>query len=314
QSSTIVALKKQAELRIERGNATLVNGEVAAAAGHFERSSRYFSGVDTELEADNRHECATLLRYYGYRYKSAEALHEARSALQQNLGIWKQDAYPEKWCRTKNALGGVSWRLSQFDVAESAMPHLADAKTHYEDVRAYCSEELLPKMFATAELNLANVYSSRKLAKSDAEYETNLQLALNLELSSLRFLSKAGDPEAWGIAQHNLGCSYINLSNIRSDEAKSATDVENAIRHAELSFEVRNPEDSLQYWLASCRTLGEALLNMSTYSITTDAAQYVRQAVGVLRGAAARISPTEHPHQWAEIQKQLERCGEPGLV
>ncbi|MBX9844531.1 MAG: helix-turn-helix domain-containing protein [Xanthobacteraceae bacterium] len=50
QSSTIVALKKQAELRIERGKAALVNGEVAAAAGHFERSSRYFSGVAVELE------------------------------------------------------------------------------------------------------------------------------------------------------------------------------------------------------------------------------------------------------------------------
>ncbi len=42
QSSTIVALKKQAQLRIERGNAALMNGDVAAAAGHFERSSRFF--------------------------------------------------------------------------------------------------------------------------------------------------------------------------------------------------------------------------------------------------------------------------------
>jgi transcriptional regulator with XRE-family HTH domain len=77
QSSTIVALKKQAELRIERGNAALVNGSVATAANHFERSSRYFSGVDVEMEADNRHECVMLLRFYGYRYRSSEALFEA---------------------------------------------------------------------------------------------------------------------------------------------------------------------------------------------------------------------------------------------
>ena len=51
QSSTVVALKKQAELRIERGNAALMSGDVSAAASHFERSSRYFSGVDVELEA-----------------------------------------------------------------------------------------------------------------------------------------------------------------------------------------------------------------------------------------------------------------------
>jgi transcriptional regulator with XRE-family HTH domain len=310
QSSTIVALKKQAELRIERGNVALVNGDIAVAAGHFERSSRYFCGVDGELEAGNRHECATLLRYHGYRYKSSEALYGARSGLQQNLDIWKQETHADKWCQTKNALGGVSWRLSQFDVPENAMSHLADAKGHYEDVRALCSEEFLPNMFATASVDLANVYSDRRLAKSDEEYEKNLHFGLSLQLSALRFISKSDDARSWGILQHNLGCSYIRLSNARTDEGKSAADIENAIRHLESSFEVRNPEDSLQYWVASCRSLGEALLNMSTYSATSDAAAYVRRASDILHQAAARISPSEHPHQWAEIQEQLARCGE----
>jgi tetratricopeptide (TPR) repeat protein len=312
QSSTIAALEKQAELRIERGNVALVNGDIEAAAGHFERSSRYFSGVDAALEAANRHECATLLRYYGYRHKSHEALYAARSALQQNLGIWKKDTHIEKWCQTKNALGGVGVRLAQFDIPENAMSHLAEAKGHYEDVRAVCSEEFLPKTFATAGLDLANVYSDHRLAKSDLEYETNLQFALSLQLSALRFFSKSNDPTAWGILQHNLGCSYIDLSNTRTDESKSASDIENAIRHLELSLEVRDPENSLQYWVASCRSLGEALLNMSTYSITKNADDYVRRASDVLNGAAARISLSEHPHQWAEIQTQLARCGAQG--
>jgi transcriptional regulator with XRE-family HTH domain len=40
QSSTIAALKRQAQLRTERGNAALVTGDIASAASHFERSSR----------------------------------------------------------------------------------------------------------------------------------------------------------------------------------------------------------------------------------------------------------------------------------
>ena len=190
------------------------------------------------------------------------------------------------------------------------MSHLANAKGHYEDVRALCSEDFIPKIFATASLDLANLYSARRLAESDDEYEKNLQFALSLQLSALRFISKSNDPRSWGILQHNLGCSYICLSNARTDEAKSMADIENAIHHLELSFEVRNPEDSLQYWVASCRSLGEALLNMSTYSIAKDATQYVRRASQVLHGAAARISASEHPHQRAEIQDQLARCGE----
>ncbi|HEV7601609.1 MAG TPA: hypothetical protein VGO49_15320 [Bradyrhizobium sp.] len=310
QSSTISALEKQAKLRIERGNAALVNGNVAAGAGHFERSSRYFSGIDVALEAGNRHECATLLRYYGYRYKSREALYAARSALQQNLGIWQKEAHTERWCQTKNALGGVSVRLSQFDVQVNAMSHLADARQHYEEVRALCSEEFLPKTFATASVDLANVYSDRRLAKPDEAYEKNLQFALSLQLSALRFFSKLNDPTAWGILQHNLGCSYTRLSNARADEVKSVADIENAILHLELSFEVRNPEDSLQYWVASCRSLGEALVNMSTYAVSKDVARHIRRALEVLNGAAARISLSEHPHQWTEIQAQLARCGE----
>jgi transcriptional regulator with XRE-family HTH domain len=310
QSSTVVALQKQAALRIERGKAALINGEVAAAAGHFEQSSRYFSGIDTALEAENRHECATQLRYYGYRYKSAEALYEAKTALQKNLDIWEPDKNTGQWCRTKNALGGTSWRLSQFDVADNMMHHLSDAKGHYESVRTRCSEQFLPQKFATAGLDLANLYSNRKMAKSDEEYELNLQKTLSLQLSALRVFSKANDPRAWGIVQHNLGCTYLALSAIRASEAQSVGDIESAIRHAEFSFEVRNPDASLQYWLASCRTLGEALLDLSTHSVVKDAAQHARRAEDVLRGAAARISPSEHPHQWAEIQKQLARSSQ----
>jgi transcriptional regulator with XRE-family HTH domain len=313
QSSTVVALKKQAELRIERGNAALVSGNVAAAAGHFERSSRYFSGVDTEIEASNRHECASLLRYYGYRYKNSKALYEAQKALQQNLGIWKQDTHRAKWCETMNALGGVSWRLSDFDVPENAISHLAGAKGHYEDARACCSDQLLPKAFAMAGYLLANVYADRRLAKADADYESNLQIALSLELSTLRHFSKSDDPREWGVVHHNLGCHYLALSNIRIDAAKSITDIENAIYHAELSFEVRNPDDSLQYWVASCRTLGEALLKMSSSSIARDTTKYVQRAFDVLHGAAARISPSEHPLQWELIQNQLAKCARTAL-
>ena len=308
QSSTIIALKRQAQLRVERGNAALVAGDIGTATDHFERSSRYFSGVDIELEAVNRYECSMLLRYYGYRYRGHEALYMARDALEQNLGIWNKDNHAEKWCETKIALGGVSTRLAQFDNPKNKKSHLTQAMAHLEEVLELCSEEFLPMSFAMANVNLANIYSSRRLAGSKKEYERNLQSALSLELTALRFVSKSADPRGWGVVQHNLGCAYIALSRQRTDEAKSVADLENAIRHAELSFEVRNSEDSLQYWVASCRTLGEALVEMSMLSITENADDWVRRASDVLNAAASKISSGEHPHQWAEIQDQLARC------
>jgi transcriptional regulator with XRE-family HTH domain len=310
QSGTIPALRKQAKLRIERGNAALVNGDIEKAADHFDLSSRYFSGIQVELEAENRHDCVNLLRAYGYRYKSPEALYVARRFLSQNLAIWTQLAHTEKWCQTENALGAVCVRLSEFDSSENVPLHLSEGKGHYENVRSVCSERFLPKMFGTAELDLANIYSNRAAAKTDSDHETNLQMALSLQLSALRFFSQTDDPREWGIIQHNLGCSYIDLSNIRGSEDYSAEDAANAIGHLESSFAVRNPNDSLQYWVASCRSLGEALLNIASYSITKDFTDYLRRASDVLLDAEGKISESDHPHQWSELQKQILRCGE----
>lgn len=308
QSTTIVALRSQARLRIERANASLVIGDIESAVTHFEKSSSYFSGIGNEFEAENRHECVMLLRYYGYRYRNATALFAARNMLNQNFAIWTKDVHTEKWCQTKNALGGVEVRLSQFDIPKNAILHLMEAKGHYEEVRAVCSDTFLPKIFATTCLDLANVFSERRLAKTDEEYEKNLRLALKSQMTALRFFSKYDDPREWGVLQHNLGLTYTWLSNIRPDETKSAAYLKSAIDHLEQSFEVRNPEDSLQYWVASCRSLGEALINMSKHPSAQDAADILQRAFGVLNDALAKISSAEHPLQWTQIQTQLARC------
>lgn len=313
QASTIVALKKQAQLRIERGNSALVGGDIDLAAEHFERSSRYFSGVDAMLEAENRHECAMLFRYYGYRYKNPAALYAAKHALQRNLGIWTREVQMENWCRTKNALGGVEVRLAQFDAPENASLHLAEAKGHYEDVRTICSNELLPQIFATATLDLANVYSDCRFSESGADVEMNLKIALSLQLSALRFFSKVDGPREWGIIHHNLGLTFVSLSRGRTDRGEALNDARHAIEHLRISFEVRNPEDSLQYWVASSRSLGEAYLHAATLSEGRDAIEYVSNAMEILNRALKKILPGEHPNQWAEIQEQLASCNQCNL-
>jgi hypothetical protein len=189
-----------------------------------------------------------------------------------------------------------------------SLPHLLDSKRHFEDVRGISSEDILPKHFARAGLDLATVYYQPLLSMSDTEFEKNLEFALSLQKSVLPFWSKSGDRTPWGVLQHNMGHSYTELSKLRSNKTQSANDLENAIRHLELSFQVRNPENSLQYWVASCRSLAEALLELSEYTAGKDADDCSRRAFGLVRGAAEKISPSEHPNQWAEIQKQLARC------
>ena len=159
-----------------------------------------------------------------------EALYEARNALQQNLDIWKQDAQAEKWCQTKNALGGVSWRLSQFDVPENAMSHLAEAKGHYEDVRALCSEEFLPKDLRDRQLRCGE----RVFRPSTGEIRCRntrkiLQFALSLQLSALRFFSKSKDAHRVGHPAAQSGV-LLHQSLERADRRGQICDRYRAMR------------------------------------------------------------------------------------
>jgi transcriptional regulator with XRE-family HTH domain len=127
-STTLPALERQYRLRLERGFAALLSGEIGTAAQHYERAVNYFHFVDQEIEAERRYEYCTQLREYGYRYRSAEALDTAGNALERNLSVWTREGNLENWCRAMTALGDVSWRLSQFDAKEKFAAHIIKAK------------------------------------------------------------------------------------------------------------------------------------------------------------------------------------------
>jgi len=114
--------------------------------------------------------------------------------------------------RRKVPWGGVAFRLSEFDPPEDARNQLYLAKQHYEDVRAACSEHVLPKHFGMASALLATVLGDRNLASSDSEYVDNLRRSIGLYLLALSFVSEVRDAEDWGKIQHNLGLAYTELA------------------------------------------------------------------------------------------------------
>jgi transcriptional regulator with XRE-family HTH domain len=130
-AATLPALGRQHSLRSERGHAALLAGEVESAARHWEIAANYFHFFDSQLEADRRYQASVQLREYAYRYRSTEALLAAEGALQKNLHNWATEADFSNWCKAMNALGGVYWRLSQFDNPSRRRLHLKRAQHAY---------------------------------------------------------------------------------------------------------------------------------------------------------------------------------------
>ncbi|SDH51753.1 MULTISPECIES: helix-turn-helix domain-containing protein [Bradyrhizobium] len=307
-SITLPALERQHRLRFERGHTALLGGEIQDAAQHWERSANYFHFVNEDAEAEKRFEYCTRLREYGYRYRSAEALQTARNALEKNLNIWTKAGNLQNWCRVTNALGATSWRLSQFDDPKNFLKHMIAAKSLYESVHESCSGAELPFYYAASSTNLASIYSDREFSKSDEEYYANLILSLDLQSAALELTSKLDRPVEWGIQQHNIGLTYTKIFREQADKHLSMTFIDKAIHHLELSFDVRDPGEMLQYWIASCRSLGEALVERSMHQPNSQAKTDLQRAKDLLSEAASKITEAEHPNQWAEIQRQLERC------
>ena len=308
ESTTLAALDRQCELRFARGHAALLDGDVATATAHWEAAANYFHYLDRDVEAERRFAYCDDLRAYGYRYRSAPALEAAIGALQANLAIWTKPAHLKNWCRATIALGGAYWRLSQFDDQVRYFEHIGAAIACDEAVRETCSDTTLPYYYAISGGNLASILLERKLADSDAAYLRNLERSVGLQLSALRALSKVDYPLEWGIFQHNIGLSYIRLFKLQLDPPSALDIIERAIDHIQSSFEVRDPENELQYWIASCRSLGEALIEKARCQTDVESADSLRLAQIVLTEAVSKAPEREHPHQWAELQEQLARC------
>jgi len=307
-ATTLAALEQQCELRFARGHAALLAGEIGSAVDHWESAANFFHFVDRAVEAEKRFAYCGELRGYGYRYRNVPALLAAGEALRVNLAVWTPDASLVNWCRAMIASGGVHWRLSQFDAPEHFARHIAAAKAAYEAVRETCSETVLPFWYAIAGGNLASVYAERKLSKTDLEHRRALERGLEIQHSSLRALSKSEYPTEWGIYQHNIGLAYATLFKLQPDKPSAMALIESAVGHLELSFHVREPVESLQYWIASRRSLGEALIEQSLCQSGDLAAQTMLRAQALLGEALSKISESEHPHQWAELQAQFVRC------
>jgi len=206
-----------------------------------------------------------------------------------------------------NSFGGVLVRLSEFDAPSNRREHLNAARGCYERVRNAANKFPDSSAYAIASLDLANVYSARDFSDAKNEYKKNLEFAIELQVTALDHFKETTEPHGWGIVQHNLGCSYNRLSELTNTTIEAVNLLNKAIEHSELSFRVRSPRKELQYWVASCRTSGEAYINLSMLSPDDESKRYSTHAKQILKEAQSEISREEHPNQWVEIEKQLLR-------
>lgn len=306
-ATTLPVVAKLSELRSARAQAALLSGDVEVASAHWAAAASYFHPFDRSKEAEASYAACDELRGYGYRYQSVPALLAAEAALLGILGIWTPEDNLKGWCRATNALGATRWRLAHFDEPSRFSRHALGAEFAFQAVRAACSKVVFPYYFAASSGNLATLYCELRLSASDDAYVAKVRAGIEMQLQALEVLSKDVYPLDWGIFQHNLGTSYAALSRLLTGADEKIDALNRSISHAELSFEVRDPKEAFQYWLASTRTLAEGLIDRTEVSDGLARSHDMARARTLLMTALDAIDADEHPHQWAELQDQLAR-------
>lgn len=302
-SGTLPAIDAQWALRFERGNAALLAGCAAVAAEHWETAASYYHFFDVEVEADRRFEGSVLLREHAYRFRDADALRAAGAALRKNLTFWTREHSLAKWCKATNALGGVYWRLSQFDDPAHFEMHMNAAHKAYSEVHESTGSTKEAYYHRVAEGNLANIYSDSAYAEKE-DFVVRLKTALDLLEGAIEAIERAELPTEWGVLQHNLGCTYIKLFNAQPIRSAALYLIDKAIAHLQLSFQVRDTEDSLQYWIASCRSMAEALITGAPLREPLKRQADLQRASQILSDALSRIRKADHPNQWKGLKDQ----------
>lgn len=300
----LLELDRKSRLRRMRGHAALLGNKLDRALTHFEVSASIYSDFDKKSEFAARNEYVSELRAYGYRYKNLAALRAAGVALICNLKA-NEGIDEETVCRCKLALAGVRWRIAQFGEEQHRLKHFGRARTLYDDVLSVCEDGGHPEVLPIVLSDSANLLREAHNLDGGLEAQVAKLEAIRRYKLALKSISKDTDQTAWGIIHHNLGITYTELSGTKNDLVDKSSDLETAIEYLEKSFAVRDMHDAFQYWLATCRSISEAIIDLA--QISSDRERLLERARTILVDALSQIVEQEHPNQWAELRSQFER-------
>ncbi|QDZ03039.1 helix-turn-helix transcriptional regulator [Nitratireductor mangrovi] len=136
---TLKQIRKQVDLRVERGRAALLKGDANLAAEHFQTAAGFFAPFSEDDQAGLIAVLATELYDQGKRFGGA-GLAEAVEAYRAALRVRTEADHPVQWAMTQENIGLTFVSLAIFEPdrarthVETALLHLDNALTKFDPV------------------------------------------------------------------------------------------------------------------------------------------------------------------------------------
>ncbi|MEL7468133.1 MAG: helix-turn-helix transcriptional regulator [Pseudomonadota bacterium] len=236
---TLVQVRKQAELRTERGKAALMKFDVDAAYGHFSEAAAFFEPFDQEEAFNARNGAGRWFFEHGQRF--AGHAPQALARLQRlNIEQTPKEEFPELWARANNNLAIALQEQGTRAEGEAGLTLLADAVTAYRTALEVRTRDAMPVDWATTQNNLGNALQEQGIRAEGEAGLTLLSEAVTAFRAALEVQTREAMPVQWAVTNENVALAFEAMAAAEPDRA--GEHLQSALIHVDRSLEVFDPE------------------------------------------------------------------------
>ena len=288
-STTLGGDRNRAALRVARGNALLVLGELKAGTNDLAQAiadfmvarevyTRELAPLDWGIVQKL---LGTALAVFGERETSTEHLERAVRAFQDALEVYTQEQTPLDWASLQNNRGGALLYIGR---REASTEHLEQAIQAFQNVLEVYTQEQTPFDWAMAQNNLggALLYLGEREASTE-----HLEQAIQAFQNALEVYTQEQAPFDWAMTQNNLGAALLYIGRREA----STEHLDQAVQALGGALEIFDSEHAPVDWARAQNNLGNALTTLGDRQTSTTR---LLQAIEAYKAALKVFTPREY--------------------
>ena len=250
---TLVQVRKQAELRTERGKAALMKFDVDAAYGHFCEAAAFFEPFDKVEASKTLRETGKSLYFHGLA-RGDDALQRTIEMWRKELALLDSNKDAVQWAGTQNNLAVALQEQCIRAEGEAGLTLLAEAVTAYRAALEVRTRDAMPVDWAMIQNNLGNALRAQGIRAEGEAGLTLLAEAVTAYRAALEVHTRDAMPVQWAATQNNLGLA-LQDQGIRAEGAAGLTLLAEAVTAYRAALEVYTRDAMPVDWAVTNKNL-----------------------------------------------------------
>lgn len=300
---TLVQIRKQADLRVERARAALLRDDTQAAYDHFIAAAAFFEAFDRDEACELRHRAMPELYFHGDRTGGA-GIALAADLLRRNLDHWTPETNAPRWAATQNNLAEALRSMGIAATDNEALSLLTESVAAYRAALSVQTRDSNPELWGTLQNNLGIALMDHGTKLGGEAGQGLFAEALEAYRAALKIHTRADEPDDWAMTHNNIG-NTLRRRGEAQPGAEGLRDLAAAVDAYRAALEIRTREGTPLEWAKLHNNLAIALKEQALRSEADIGRTLASEAVAACQAALEVRSRVDEPLRWAETQQNI---------